>query len=224
MASGNYLPFQQPLNYPLLTGTTDLVVSLNDVKIQLRITLNNTDEDTLLTTYIRAATTYFERITGRDLINKTYKTYLNNFPNNVTGYAPLMLYPFSYFNNYSGCDGIIILKSKLQSITSIQYYSDDVLATVDPSIYYITDNTDYAAIFLKNNKCWPTDIDIRQQAIIIILIAGFGTADDVPDDIKETLLLMVTNLYENRGDCGGDCSKLPESVQALITSQKILYM
>jgi uncharacterized phiE125 gp8 family phage protein len=215
------LYFSQPLDYPLVTVSDVLVVSLNEVKAQLRIDLTNTSEDALLTTYIRAATLYFERITGRDLIIKTYKTFLNNFPGNYAGYGPVLYAPY---NNYD--EGIILLKSKLQAITHIKYYdTDGILQTVDAAKYYITDQVDYAAIFIKNNQNWPTDIEVRQQAITITFTAGFGpAASDVPEDIKEILLMMVTNMYENRGDCGGDCSKISDSIKALIMARKILWM
>ena len=89
----NYFYYQPPIDYNLVTGTSTLVISLDEVKLDLRITSNS--EDSLLTNLIYAATNYFELQTGRDLINKTYSTYLNNFPGLSNGYAAIsfIFYP-----------------------------------------------------------------------------------------------------------------------------------
>ena len=97
---------------------------------------------------------------------------------------------------------IEIRKSKLQSITSIEYYKDDVLTTVDSSIYYFTDESDYSTINLKATEAWPNDADNRKQAIKITFVSGYGaTAADVPQGIKSAMLAHIANMYENRGDC-----------------------
>lgn len=214
----NFYPFKQPLDYPLVTGSSTLVVTLAEVKESLRIDALNTSEDNLITRLIYTATNYFEMITGRDLINKTYKCYLNNFPI-ATGYAAL-----TYGYNQAPC--IRILKSKLQSITHIKYYVDGVLVTWNSSNYYITDENDYAAIYLKEGSNWPSDADNRVQSVIITFVAGYGaTAADIPYDIKQELLQYITYLYENRGDC--DCSDgrgYPESARVLWTPRIIMWL
>lgn len=213
----NYFCYQPPIDYDLITGTTTLAVSLSEVKTQLRIDSNS--EDGLLTNLILAATNYFELKTGRDLINKTYATYLNNFPGNSGGYAPL-LYGSSY---YLGSP-ILLKKSRVQSITSIKYLKDDVEITFDPINYYFTkEANNWPQILLKQDSNWPSDIDNRAQVATIAFVCGFGDSpDDVPMSIKQCLLQMITYLYENRGDCGCDCSQLPFWIQSSILTWKII--
>ncbi len=214
--ANNVYPFQQPTDNLLVTGSSILVVSLVEAKEALRI--DSSTEDTLITRLIYTATNYFEMITGRDLINKTYKCYLNNFP---SANNPI---PFGYV--YNQPFGIRILKSKLQSITHIKYYVDGVLTTWNSSNYYITDENDYAAIYLVDGQSWPTDADNRMQSVVITFVAGYGTAaSDIPYDIKQELLQYVTYLYENRGDC--DCSDsrgYPESARVLWTPRIIMWL
>jgi uncharacterized phiE125 gp8 family phage protein len=214
----NYLPFYQPTDYPLVTGTSTLVVTLDEAKTALRINLTDTSEDALITRLIYTATSYFELVTGRDLINKTYKCYLNTFPVFNSGYAPIT------YSGYNPALGITILKSKLQSVTSIKYYSGGVQLTWDPANYYITDNTDYAGIYLAPDSNWPSDIDNRLQSVMITFVAGYGaTASDVPYDIKQALLQYICYLYENRGDC--DCSGgYPHSAMTFFATRKILWL
>jgi len=213
----NYYPFQQPLDYPLVTGANTLVVSLDEAKEALRI-VSDTSQDTLITRLVYTATNYFELVTGRDLISKTYKCYLNNFP---TG----NIYNSSGYFNYNQNCGIRILRSKLQSITHIKYYVSGVLTTWNSSNYYITDENDYAAIYLTDGSSWPTDADNRMQTIVITFVVGYGAAaSDIPFDIKQALLQYIVYLYENRGDC--DCSSggYPASAATFFTTRKIMWL
>jgi hypothetical protein len=200
MNNTNWLPFQQPINYILVTGAgSTLPVSLFDVKIWLKVPSTITADDTLITALIKSATATFEKITGRDLINKTYKTYLDSFPcvDGLNYYTGISFLVPKYNDN-----GIVLRKSKLQSITSIQYYLDGVLTTWDSSNYYITDLPDYSAIYLVADAKFPTNIDIRKQSIVINFVAGYGVNDTyIPEDAKQALLQFITYLYENRGDC-----------------------
>ena len=219
MTNSNSYCFVQPLDYPLVTGTATLAVSLTEAKDALRIDPTDTSQDNFITNLIYTTTNYFELVTGRDLINKTYKCYLNNFPGVSNNYAALTYY------GVNQSVGIRILKSKLQSITSIQYYVGGILITWDPSNYYITDENDYAAIYLVDGQCWPTDADNRMQAIVITFVAGYGGDETViPYDIKQALLQYIVYLYENRGDC--DCSGggYPPSAKTFFTARKIMWL
>jgi len=215
----NWLPFQQPLNYILVTGAgSTLPVSLSDVKTWLKVPSTITADDNLITAVIKSGAATFEKITGRDLINKTYKTYLDSFPcvdglNYYTGVSSLAP---KYNDN-----GIILKKSKLQSITSIQYYLNGVLTTWSSTNYYITDLPDYSAIYLVADKEFPSDIDIRKQAVVINFVAGYGSSDaNVPEDAKQALLQFITYLYENRGDCAS--SKDMQAAMDLFSQFKII--
>tara|TARA_R110000868_G_C10972986_1_gene771149 strand:- start:39268 stop:39930 length:663 start_codon:yes stop_codon:yes gene_type:complete len=212
------LQFKQPLNNVLVTGTAVLAVSLEEAKTYLKIPVSFTQDDALITSIINSSTTFFERITGRDLISKTYKTYLDNFPAidltyKLVGLTPISL---SYVDN-----GIIISKSKLQSITSIQYYSSGVLTVWDVINYYFTDDVDYSGIYLVKDKKFP-EVDERKQSVVIEFVSGYGAdATTIPNDIKEALLQVIAYLYNNRGDC--ECSEgLPVMAKNLFYSYIII--
>ena len=120
-------------SYVLVTPAATTPVTLAEAKEYLRV--DSSAEDALITNLINVAVLFCEKYTKRDLVNKTYKTYRDNFSNKIT-----------------------IKKSKLQSITSIQYYDNsDSLVTVFPSVYYFTDEPDFSSIYLKNNQTWPSD-------------------------------------------------------------------
>lgn len=209
--SNNYaLPFRQPLDYQLITPASGLAVSLANVKAWLKIPSTLTADDALLTYLIKAATGYFEKITGRDLLTKTYRTYLDSFPvvdglYYYSGVSPLLP---QYQDN-----GIILRRSPLGSITSIKYYLDGVLVTWDSLNYYTTVSTDYSEIYLVDNANFPTDVDIRRQAIEILFTAGFGADDTyIPFDIQQAVMRFISYLYDNRGDCA-DTAKQNAAVE-----------
>lgn len=188
-----------PTNYILSTDAATEPLTLAEVKTFLRIT--TTDYDDILTPLIKTARQLCEKITGRDMINKTWVTYLDNFS---CGFYPNNFYPFSYNSDYS----IGLLKSKLQSITSLEYYIDDVLTTFDATKYYITDEADYAAIYLKKNQSFPS-IDDRRQAVKITFVSGYGVdAASVPEALKEGMKFHISALFDNAGDCSGCDSSL----------------
>jgi len=194
-------------SYIVVTPPVELAISLALVKEHLKLDPDDTSQDTYLTLLIRAVTNTIEKYTGRTLINTEFKTYRECFT-----------------------DSFLIKRSKLQSITFIKYYTDSVLTTVDSDIYYISDETDFASIFLVDGEAWPSDVDTRVQPIVIQFIAGYGTVQaDIPYDLQIVLLDAIAYFYENRGDCSDGCSLvdaafLPKGIQQALHFFKIMQI
>lgn len=216
MSNGYY--FFQPKDYILVTGPTTTPISVDEVKSYAKI--SGTSQDTLISILINAAVSYFETFTKRDLINKTYKCYLDNFPR-YNGNNAVLSDGFTY--DYKNT-GILLKKSKLQSITSIKYLLNTILTTWDSSNYYISNENTYASIYLENTINYPTDVDARKQAVEITFVAGYGAAaSNVPDEIRLALMAHVAYMLENRGDCSGDASDadLPLPIKSLYNQYRI---
>ena len=173
------LNFRQPTEYIITSQTNELPLTLTEVKNHLRIDFTN--EDDYLTHLIKVASTFFEDITGRSLITKTYKTYIDKFPQyNV---------------------GIKIRKSKLQSIVSIQYKLNNVLTTYTSQNYYFNESTRFSEILLITNNQYPNLIDEIKNCVAITFTAGYGATNaNIPSDVKQALLMFIANYYMNRGD------------------------
>jgi uncharacterized phiE125 gp8 family phage protein len=169
-------------NYILVTPATTPAIELSYIKTISKI--DDDSYDSLLISLIAVVTEYGEKITGRDFINKTYKGFLDCFP---------------------ACPSrsIQINKSKLQSISSIEYLKDNVLTTLDPSKYYFTQSSNsYSTINLIDGELWPTDSDRRKQAIIITFIAGYGDDScDIPATLQRAMASHAELLRANSGDC-----------------------
>lgn len=193
------------LDYVLSVPAINLAVSLTDVKTHLRLS-DGTAEDAYLTSLVTAITDYAEKYTRRDFVNKTYIGYMDKFP------------PFNTIYNPADNGKILIRRSKLQSISSVKYYTNNILTTIDPAQYYITNEPDFSAIYLFDGNSWP-DVDTRKQAVQVTFVAGYGVDDTaVPYNLKLGMLEHIAAIYENRGDCM-DCSQNIPAVSKLVYEQ-----
>ena len=164
-----------PINYILTTDATSEVLTLAEIKTFLKV--DGTDYDSILTPFIKVSRQIGEKITGRDFVEKEYKTFLDSFPY---------------------CHGIEIRKSKLKSITSIQYYDvNNALQTLSSSDYYFTNDANYSSIYINNDKTFPTTYE-RKQAVIITFKVDYP---NFPATLKQAMLSVCAYLYENAGDC-----------------------
>lgn len=165
---------------------------LADLKAHLNI--SGTDDDAELTRLIKAVADITEKITGRDLITKTYNAYIDYFP---CSYATLE-----------------IRKSKLQNITSIKYYTGRVLTLWDASNYYNTNTNYYSQVCLVDGKTYP-DTDYRKQAVKIEFTSGYGVDNTyIPEGLKQAMYRLCAFLFENKGDCN-DCGTITTAKELL---------
>ena len=170
-----------------------------DAKDFLKV--DTTADDTLIDNLIKAATQSCEIYTNRYFIDTL-----------VTQYS-------DKWNDVS-----ILLKSPVNSITHIKYYdSDNILQTLDTSVYLLDEASQPARIGLKPNQSFPT-LANRINAVEVKYTVGYGTAStDVPDGIKQAVLLTIGNWYENRQSVitGRTATELPLSSQYLLNQYKI---
>lgn len=157
----------------LITDATTEILTLDDLKAALR--LDGSDYDYILQPLITTARQLGESITGRDFVEKEYRLYLDYFP----------------------CDGIELRKSRLKSITSIQYYdSNNTLQTFTD--YYTTVSDSYSWIY-PNNR-FPNTY-CRKQAVAITFKVDYP---NFPETLKQAMLQVCKKLFEgcDNKECG----------------------
>ena len=203
-------------------GTTPVTVA--EFKAWAKIT--NTAEDALITLILQRVTEQAELYTKRDFINKTYVTYRDIFGDggenpSFAGY-PAMNYAMSLNTPIS------LRRSQLQSVTSVKYYSDNVLTTLSSAAYYIIRKQDFGMIQSVDGAAWPL-VDDRNQAVEITFVAGYGaTAASVPPSLRSALLAHANQVYANRGDCDVDspdscsCSLAPSAAKSAYNQFRII--
>lgn len=151
-------------------------LTLPDTKAHLR--LAQASDDALLHGLIRAAREEVERDTGLALIAQSWRLAVDWIPADL--WLPLRRYP-------------------LRAVTSVTVYGSEGEASVmDPGDY----ETDLASRpgrlqFLRR----PERLRCM-NGIEIDFTAGYDSADDVPQNLKQAMLMLVAHWYEFRASFG----------------------
>ena len=181
------------------TAPAVTAVDLTTVKQHLRI--SNTASDTWLTSAIALAGEILDGPNGRlrrALATQTWYQYREEFPCDDEWRLPL---------------------PPLQSVTAVTYLDlDGTRQTVSAASYNVT-TPDGAAgeIELLTGYSWPADVLDRDDAVRVEFVCGYGAASDVPAPIRHAMLLIISDLFANRGDEAGE-SKVALSGAALVTA------
>jgi len=168
-------------------------MTLQEAKDHLRVDL--TDEDAYIDQLITAARLEAEDLMERALITQTWELFLDCFP--VNSRTP-----------------ILVSRPPLISVTTIKYIDAAGAEQTWPAADYKVDNKRHPArIFPAFDKTWPTTRS-EANAVTIEYQAGYGpNAQDVPENIRHAIKLILTERYENRG---GDGS-MPLAASNLLT-------
>lgn len=161
-----------------VTAASAYPVTRTEAKSHLRVDIS--DDDTLIDGLIAAATQYVENFTGRALVERTLRADLPYF-----------------------CDSICLPHRPIIAISSVKYYdtaSPSVLQTLSSSVYSLSQGV----VRRNYGASWESTYP-RADAVQIQYTAGYlSTASPkdvdapVPRALKQALLLVVGDLYENR--------------------------
>lgn len=113
-----------------------------------------------------------------------------------------------------------VRKSPLQELSTLKYKSGGTTVDYDISNVAIIYNPDFSRIQPEYGESWPSNTDNVLQSAELAFVAGFKEGE-LPEDLKNALLIHVASMWVNRGDCspasaGGSCSTqcaLPQSVK-----------
>jgi uncharacterized phiE125 gp8 family phage protein len=188
------------------------VVSLDEAKTHLRV--DHDDDDGYIESLVSVATGHIDGPNGwlgRALVEQTLEWRGDGF-----GYCNLRLaYP------------------PVAEIVSVKY--DDgagIEQTVDPSNYRLVGQPSQPSLALGFGKSWPS-ARCQEEAVRVRFTAGWpvtteGEGDEEvttwtgPAPIRHAILLMVSELYENR-EAASDQARieLPFAVQALLSTYRV---
>jgi uncharacterized phiE125 gp8 family phage protein len=178
--------------------------SLEEAKLQLRISTSPPTahpDDALIAIMAKAARRWCEGFQGRAYVTQVWDLYLDRFPRGRALELPL---------------------PPLQYVESITYRdaagTDTVVSLLDPSGEGLLETDDYLVdiasepgrLILKDGRSWPSTGN-DPHSVRIRFTAGYGDAEDVPDDFRIAILMRLSDMYENRGD----------SERAIVTDTKI---
>lgn len=158
--------------YTQVTAPIYKPVSLNDAKDQIKNV--GTSDDPLIQAYLDSAIDYVEKYTGRALITQTWDLFIDYYPWGA------LLFP----------------KPPLQSIVSVNYVDQaGNTQLLDPS-YYVADTDSIPGRFYRAYLKWFPTVRVQPKAVTIRFVAGYGKASDVPETLKQAIILRTQMLYE----------------------------
>lgn len=149
-------------------------MTLADAKLHARV--DNTAEDTLISSMISAAREESEHILGRALITQTWELVLPAF-----------------------ADSMDLPMAPVSSIASIKYLDSAGLEqTLDSTVYDLIEEGMPPRVVLKSGQYWPATYT-AEDAVRIRFVAGYGADGTfVPQAIRAWILVRVSSLYAQR--------------------------
>lgn len=192
------------MNLKIITAPTVEPITLEEAKNHLRVTAN--DENTLITSFIKAAREIAENFTHRALASQTLEYIIDEFPEKV----------------------ITLPMPPVESITSIKYKDYEGVEVIWVSSKYIFLDSEPAKIVPAYEEIFPSFTPYPLGAIKIRYVAGYKREGDpsliIPDAIKQALLLLIGDYFENRENLlgrGHIPKSIPYGVESLLYGYKI---
>lgn len=177
-------------------------VSLDEAKAHLRV--DGTEDDVYILALITAARERIEDWLDRVLIQQTLVYVCGRWPQG---------------------NEIVLPGGKILSVASITY--KDTAGVEHQFTDFLPDTESVPGrIVLAYGKSWPGDALHPLNPIRIEYQAGYGaTSEDVPQKIKQAILLLVGHLYEHREETTGEkLDRLPFGVTALVEREKVYWV
>jgi len=184
----------------LYTAPTEEPISLPEAKVQARVTQSEDDE--YIADLITLAREYVELNIpgGRQLCTATWEYVADCLP--------------------CGRERLELPKPPLASVTSITYYDESDTSTVMPSSDYVvtTPTSLPGSIQPAIGANWPATA-LRDDAVTIRFVAGYGGASAVPMRAKQAMKMLVAHWYDQREPVSDKpMTDVPLSVENLLQS------
>lgn len=181
----------------LVTSPAREPMTLAEAKDHLRV--DGADDDALISELISAARRQAEESTRRALITQTWRLFLDrwlmkssiarDWREGVTEGADIRADPGS----------VEIPRPPLQQVASVKTYDEsDAATTWAASNYFVDTASQPGRLVRRTGASWPTP-GRAANGIEIEFAAGYGdNPGDVPEALRQGMLLLVGHLYEHR--------------------------
>jgi uncharacterized phiE125 gp8 family phage protein len=181
---------------PVLVSPPDeAIVSTEDAKLHLHV--DGTIEDGLVESLVAAATSHLDGYTGilgRALVSQVWRQDFDSFGRRLR--LPLLA----------------------ASIVSVTWRAGDgSISTIEDDSYTLQHDALGSTVRFSDSFSFSSDL-YETAAIAVTFVAGYGEAEDVPQALRQAILLLVGHWYANREavNVGNITTALPMSVEALV--------
>lgn len=206
-------------------------VTLAEAKTHLR--LEETRDDSYVTTLIVAARQYIEKVCWRGLISQSLQLIRPSFRGTdnyevsadfVAGFPQPLPVEGSRFQPYLELPQGHLAASPNVSVLYLD--ENGAEQTLSSSAYIVESRpNDNGRLWLNVNGgySWPNTLD-RFDAVKVNYTVGWADASSVPAPIKQALLLLVSQLYEYRSPqvTGTIVASLEFSINALLSPYRLV--
>lgn len=189
------------MNLVSVTPPVDEPIDLASAKVQLRV--DETADDDLIESLITAAREHVEDITRRAILTQTWDYSIPAWPR---------------------CDYIKLPLGNLQAtvvpaIHSVKWKDTDgveTTLTLDTDYLWETNGEGCGRVVLPYGMTWPSGTLYPSNPITVRFVCGWESPDLIPQKIKAALLLILTDLYENRSS-----KELTQTAQAFVENKTV---
>lgn len=177
-------------------------VTLAEAKAFARVDID--DDDELIESLIASSREFVENYIGAALITQTWT---------ITYDDRDRFFASAWLNRRRS---LRLPIRPVQSITSFKTYDpNNVATTFSDTAYRVAGDK----IVLNDNYDWPIFATREFDSQEIVFVTGYGSADDVPQMLKQAIMELVTYKYENRGDAKAETS-VPFGITAMLEPYK----
>jgi len=188
--------------YNITTAATIKPITLDEIKSNLNLYTDFTDDDELLDGLIAVAVDYVENFTRRALLTQVITLTCDGFPD--------------YFE---------LERPALQSVTSIQYIdSDGNTQTLDSSKYSVDTSSTPGRVVEAYGETWPSTQSII-NSVTVVYVSGYTSAANVPNQIKQAIKVLVSDFYKDRESYVvgvSSVSELPHTAKVLLRPYQVV--
>lgn len=200
-----------------VSAPAGLAISLDTVKLFLKIDVSDTSRDDELTLLVADAIDMVERYTNRLL---SPRTVLGKFDSFTPGDCA-MPYDYLWLRRAPINDG---------AVTLVQLIGEDGPETVAAADYRLKPFDEQGRLYLIRGVSNLSPDQFEPYPLRVTFTAGYPDEAAIPPALKQGLLELIAFFDANRGDCGGcgeasgGCNALglPQSIQAKLALFRIL--
>jgi uncharacterized phiE125 gp8 family phage protein len=178
----------------IVTAASSDPVTTDEAKTHVAV--DDTFYDTFIGSLITAATSHVEALTNRQIMSATFDLKVDRFP--------------------GGRRHLFLPRGQLTSVTSVSYTdTNGASQTFSASDYAVVTAQEPGLIEPVYDKVWPA-ARLQADSVVVRFVAGYASAADVPQGIKQAILLLVGHWFNNReGVTFGSTSEVPMAVRSL---------
>lgn len=168
----------------LVTPATELVLDVEEVRDDHLRAVSTGEEDAYISRLIKSVTKMAERVTRRALLTQSWALVLDRFPSHY----------------------LLIPKPPLDEVTAVTYVDVDGVTqtwTGSPLPYDVSTpvgpNAGRARLQPAYGEIFPTT-RMQMDAVRVEFDCGYGDGEDVPEDIRHGMLLVIGEFYKHRSE------------------------